>query len=150
MLHNLCAESMINLSHARRVLFVFIDSWPPENVADHILIKYWQAIEQSKRYDGLVIQSKNISGPQDLTNFARNTPITAALLRIPKKIFAPPQPPAPEGEESLEYNVSQNVAINRLIKRNDSFIPNDRTIYLRLSRTSSLWNVKHLCNYVRR
>lgn len=67
---------------------------------------FQQAIEQSKRYDGLAMQSKNISGQQDLSHFARNTPISANLLRIPKKIFAPPQPPAGEGEESLEYNVS--------------------------------------------
>lgn len=64
-----------------------------------------QAVEQSKRYDGLATHSKNISGHQDLSNFARNTPISASLLRIPKKIFAPPQPPN-EGDESLEYNVS--------------------------------------------
>ncbi len=63
-----------------------------------------QAIEQSKRYDGLSTHSRNISGQQDLSNFARNTPISASLLRIPKKIFAPPQPPAGEGDESLEYN----------------------------------------------
>jgi hypothetical protein len=63
-------------------------------------------VEQSKRYDGLAMHSKNISAQQDLSNFARNTPVSANLLRIPKKIFAPPQPPVGEGEESLEYNVS--------------------------------------------
>lgn len=52
------------------------------------------------------MHSKNISGQQDLSNFARNTPVSANLLRIPKKIFAPPQPPGGEGEEALEYNVS--------------------------------------------
>jgi hypothetical protein len=52
------------------------------------------------------MHSKNISGQQDLSNFARNTPVSANLLRIPKKIFAPPQPAVGEGEESLEYNVS--------------------------------------------
>ncbi|CRL05816.1 CLUMA_CG018842, isoform A [Clunio marinus] len=63
-----------------------------------------RAIEQSKRYDGLAINSKSISGQQDLNNFARNTPISASLLRVPKKIFAPPHPPPGEGEDSLEYN----------------------------------------------
>lgn len=68
-------------------------------------------MEQSKRYDGLAMHSKNILAQQDLTNFARNTPMTANLLRIPKKIFAPPQPPVSEGEESLEYNVSSFMGI---------------------------------------
>jgi hypothetical protein len=52
------------------------------------------------------MHSKNITGQQDLINFARNTPVSANLLRIPKKLFAPPQPPVGEGEEALEYNVS--------------------------------------------
>ncbi|CAO1427466.1 unnamed protein product [Diamesa serratosioi] len=63
-----------------------------------------RAVEQAKRYEGLSSQCKNVSGQQDLTNFARILPLTPNLLRLPKKIFAPPQPPAPvDGEESLEY-----------------------------------------------
>lgn len=65
-----------------------------------------QAIEQSKRYDSLAIQSKNINGQQDLSNFSRMLPVPANPLRVPKKIFAPPHPPQAEGEESLEFNVS--------------------------------------------
>jgi SH3 and cysteine-rich domain-containing protein 2 len=66
-----------------------------------------QAIEQSKRYDNLAIQSKNISGQQDLTNFSRILPVPPNALRVPKKVFAPPQPPATaEGEDPNEYNVS--------------------------------------------
>lgn len=69
--------------------------------------QFFQAIEQSKRYDNLAIQSKNIAGQQDLTNFSRILPVPPNALRVPKKIFAPPQPPvAVEGEDSLEYNVS--------------------------------------------
>ncbi|KAG5670352.1 hypothetical protein PVAND_000626 [Polypedilum vanderplanki] len=63
-----------------------------------------RAIEQSKRYDGLAIQSKNINAQQDLSNFSRILPVPANPLRVPKKIFAPPQPPPTEGEESLDYN----------------------------------------------
>lgn len=70
-----------------------------------------KATEQTKRYDGLATHSKNISGHQDLTNFARNTPISASLLRVPKKLFAPPQPPGTDGDESLEYNVSTETCL---------------------------------------
>lgn len=84
----------------------FIDPFSWKSFLSISLFNYLQAIEQSKRYDGLATHSKNISGQQDLTNFARNTPVTANLLRIPKKGFAPPQPPVGEGEEALEYNVS--------------------------------------------
>lgn len=110
-----------------------------------------QATEQSKRYDGLATHSKNISGHQDLSNFARNTPISANLLRIPKKIFAPPQPP-PEGDESLEYNVSAETCLpahhkshGKLTKFYNIF---NRTIYHQYLRTSSSLNVKHLSRYV--
>ena len=67
----------------------------------------FKAVEQAKRYEGLSSQCKNVSGQQDLSNFARILPFTPNLLRVPKKIFAPPQPPAPvDGEESQEYTVN--------------------------------------------
>lgn len=81
-------------------------------------------MEQSKRYDNLAIQSKNISAQQDLTNFSRILPVPSNALRIPKKIFAPPQPPATaEGEESLEYNVRRRrKSLNYLSKSVRYFI----------------------------
>lgn len=99
-------HKMINLSRPLNSLIFFCFFIVIKVETHYLIINISQAIEQSKRYDGLAMHSKNISGQQDLSNFARNTPISASLLRIPKKIFAPPQPPAADGEESLEYNVS--------------------------------------------
>lgn len=63
----------------------------------------------TRRYDGLASQSRLISGQLDLMNFAKNTPVAPNLLRIPKKVFAPPQPPQEALEDSHEYNVSHNL-----------------------------------------
>jgi len=87
-------------------LFSFIDLL--NNAQPHH--QQQQAIEQSKRYDGLAMHGKNISGQQDLSNFARIVPVTPNLLRIPKKIFAPPHSAATDGDDALEYNVSQLMA----------------------------------------
>lgn len=65
-----------------------------------------QAADQSKRYDGLVGQCKNINGFQDLTSFARSIQLPPNAQRVPKKAFAPPQPIAGEADESNEYGVS--------------------------------------------
>lgn len=54
----------------------------------------------------MAAQSKNVSGQQDLASFARILPLPPNPQRIPRKIFAPPQPPQQEGEEQSEYNVS--------------------------------------------
>lgn len=73
-------------------------------------------MEMTKRYDGLAAQSRLISGQQDLVNFAKNTPIAPNLLRIPKKVFAPPQPPQEALEESHEYNVSSKLVLTLKIR----------------------------------
>lgn len=71
-----------------------------------IIYIYLQAVEQAKRYDGLASQCKTVSGTQDLTYFVRSLPMPPNAHRIPRKIFAPPQPPQPvEGEEIPDYNV---------------------------------------------
>lgn len=65
-----------------------------------------QALEQAKRYDGLSNQCKSVSGPQDLSCFVRVLPLPPMPTRVPRKAFAPPQPPVPaEGEDNPEYNV---------------------------------------------
>lgn len=98
------------------------------------------------------MHSKNISGQQDLMNFARNTPVSASLLRIPKKIFAPPQPPPAEGEETLEYNVSARACASEGHRIIDVLMflfacLLNRTIYLQCLKTSSSLNVKRLFKY---
>lgn len=57
-----------------------------------------------KRYDGLINQCKLVSGPQDLGNLQRclstSSTTTSTPPRIPRKIFAPPQPPITEEEQA--------------------------------------------------
>lgn len=78
--------------------------------------------------------------------------MSASLLRIPKKIFAPPQPPVGEGEESLEFNVSAESCALEGRRTIDElmfaclFI---RTIYLQRLKMSSLLNAKLLFRYDR-
>uniref|UniRef100_A0A336LMM8 CSON012985 protein n=1 Tax=Culicoides sonorensis TaxID=179676 RepID=A0A336LMM8_CULSO len=65
-----------------------------------------KASDQAKRYDNLVGHCKNITGIQDLTNFARSIQLPVNALRVPKKAFAPPQPianVAGETDDSTDY-----------------------------------------------
>ncbi|XP_050098544.1 uncharacterized protein LOC126579207 isoform X2 [Anopheles aquasalis] len=52
-----------------------------------------KAMEQAKRYDGLAAQCKNVSPALDLGYFVRTLPLPPNVQRIPRKAFAPPQPP---------------------------------------------------------
>lgn len=65
-----------------------------------------QALETTKRYDNLAMQSKSISGQTDLMSFAKNMPVSANLRRVPKKMFASPQPHQDPSENPIDYNVS--------------------------------------------
>ncbi|XP_052860404.1 uncharacterized protein LOC128267575 isoform X2 [Anopheles cruzii] len=60
-----------------------------------------KAAEQAKRYDGLAAQCKNVSPTLDLGYFVRTLPVPPNVQRIPRKAFAPPQPPnaATRGED---------------------------------------------------
>ncbi|XP_053673953.1 uncharacterized protein LOC128724213 [Anopheles nili] len=51
-----------------------------------------KAVEQAKRYDGLVVQCKNVSPALDLGYFVRTLPVPQSVQRIPRKAFAPPLP----------------------------------------------------------
>lgn len=62
-----------------------------------------KASEQTKRYDALLLQCRNVSPQQDLTNFVRILPQSPNPQKVPKRPFVPPQPPV-EGEESIECN----------------------------------------------
>lgn len=76
-------------------------------MTNYLIIKnIFQAVEQARRYDGLASQCKSVSGLQDLGNLARVLPVPPNALKIPKKAFAPPQPPpTADGEEIPDYNV---------------------------------------------
>lgn len=58
----------------------------------------------------MIALSKSVSGPVDLTHFARSLPAPSGRGPILKRIFVPPQPPlTPEGEpQELQYKVSED------------------------------------------
>lgn len=63
------------------------------------------------------MQSKSISGQADLTSFAKNTPVSANLMRVPKKLFASPQPHQDPSENPIDYNVTEiSISSERVIK----------------------------------
>lgn len=73
-----------------------------------LLLFLLQALETTKRYDNLAMQSKSISGQTDLMSFAKNMPVSANLMRVPKKMFASPQPHQDPSENPIDYNVSSD------------------------------------------
>lgn len=63
-----------------------------------------------KRYNNLSTQCQSVSALQDLTNFVRMLPLSPNSQKVPRKVFAPPQPPGPgdaSADNSSEYNVSE-------------------------------------------
>lgn len=64
-----------------------------------------QAIEQSKRYDSLSLQCRNVSGPHDLSSFLRYLQ-PESPPKVPRKAYAPPQPAAGDFDEQSQYSVS--------------------------------------------
>lgn len=73
-----------------------------------------KASEQSKRYTSLTQQCNVVAPQQDLTNFVRILPSPVNLQKVPKRPFAPPQPPG-EVEDVNEYNDITPVLRNELV-----------------------------------
>lgn len=86
-----------------------------------------KAADQIKRYDGLSNQCKTISPQQDLTNFVRILPQSPNPQKVPKRAFAPPQPPA-EGEEPSDFNDNSPPPF-----RNELVIERNSSVQLRTS-----------------
>ncbi|KAJ8976792.1 hypothetical protein NQ317_014135 [Molorchus minor] len=71
-----------------------------------------RAMEQSRRYEGIIGQCKAVSGPADLTNLAKALPAPAGRGPITKRIFVPPQPPPPPDSvdgEPQDLPVNENI-----------------------------------------
>lgn len=67
-----------------------------------------QAAEQVKRYNNLSSQCQSVSALQDLTNFTRMLPLSPSSQKVPRKVFAPPQPQGDaSADNSSDYNVSE-------------------------------------------
>ncbi|XP_018568029.1 uncharacterized protein LOC108908470 [Anoplophora glabripennis] len=71
-----------------------------------------RAMEQCRRYEGLVSQCKAVSGPSDLTHLARALPTPTGRGPVMKRIFVPPQPPPPPDPvdgEPQDLQVNDNI-----------------------------------------
>uniref|UniRef100_A0A8D8FW57 Serine/threonine-protein kinase dkf-1 n=2 Tax=Culex pipiens TaxID=7175 RepID=A0A8D8FW57_CULPI len=95
--------------------------------AESISVK---ALEQSKRYDNLANQCKNVSPSQDLGYFVRSLPVPANSQQIPKKPFAPPQPE--EGEDFVDYGINILDSSASLLK-NELIVDSGASIQVRPS-----------------
>ncbi|RZB39395.1 uncharacterized protein BDFB_003178 [Asbolus verrucosus] len=67
-----------------------------------------QAMEQCRRYDGLVAQCKSVSAPTDLAHLARALPTPSGRPPVLKRVFVPPQPPPPPDPIDGEPQDMQN------------------------------------------
>lgn len=76
-----------------------------------------RALETTKRYDNLAMQSKSISGQTDLMSFAKNMPVSANLMRVPKKMFASPQPHQDPSENPIDYNENCELFKNEIVEK---------------------------------
>lgn len=70
------------------------------------MIIYFQASEQSKRYDALSQQCRIVSGQQDLNSFLRF--LQPDPPRVPRKAYAPPQSGPGDADDVLDYSVSRH------------------------------------------
>ncbi|GJQ87483.1 hypothetical protein Trydic_g19242 [Trypoxylus dichotomus] len=57
-----------------------------------------RAMEQCRRYDGLISQCKAVSGSNDLAHLARALPAPTGRGPIMRRPFVPPQPPPPQDQ----------------------------------------------------
>lgn len=85
-------------------------------------LHYFQALEKSQRYDSLITLCKSVSGPADLTHFARSLPAPTGRGPILKRIFVPPQPPPPPEGEIQELQPKVNLI----------FLYSQKYIYIKL------------------
>ncbi|XP_049823029.1 uncharacterized protein LOC109597113 isoform X3 [Aethina tumida] len=67
-----------------------------------------RAMEQCKRYEGLVSQCKMVSGPADLSHLSKSFPAPTGRGPVTKRIFVPPQPPPPPDPVDGEPPEPQN------------------------------------------
>ncbi|KAL5288901.1 hypothetical protein ACFFRR_009227 [Megaselia abdita] len=75
-----------------------------------------KAAEQVKRYNNLSSQCQSVSALQDLTNFARMLPLSPTSQKVPRKVFAPPQPQGDaSADNSSEYNEAVPLLRNELV-----------------------------------
>ncbi|XP_071050330.1 uncharacterized protein [Onthophagus taurus] len=84
-------------------------------VADSVLqgaeVLSTRAMEQCRRYEGLVSQCKSVSGPNDLSHLTRALPVPTTRGHILRRPFVPPQPPpsvqdqADDGTELLSDSI---------------------------------------------
>lgn len=78
---------------------------------------FFQAVEQTKRYETLSNQCRTISGNTDLAHLSRSLPIPTGRNSVIKRIFVPPQPPA--SPEAAEGDVANGHIIN--VSKQSSF-----------------------------
>lgn len=92
-----------------------------------------KALEQAKRYDNLANQCKNVSPSQDLGYFVRSLPVPANVQQIPRKLFAPPQPSAPDdGDDFVDYGINILDSTTSLLK-NELIVDSGASIQVRPS-----------------
>ncbi|XP_054736674.1 uncharacterized protein LOC129243579 [Anastrepha obliqua] len=73
-----------------------------------------KATDQAKRYSTLTIQCSSVVPMQDLTNFVRTLPLPSQAQKVPKRIFAPPQPPG-EADDTGDFNEMVAMMRNELV-----------------------------------
>ncbi|XP_068897059.1 uncharacterized protein Stacl isoform X1 [Tenebrio molitor] len=69
-----------------------------------------RAVEQTRRYEGLISQCKSVSSSTDLAHLARSLPTPAGRPPVLKRPFVPPQPPPPPDPVDGEPQDIQNVS----------------------------------------
>ncbi|XP_063929372.1 uncharacterized protein LOC135141810 isoform X4 [Zophobas morio] len=67
-----------------------------------------RAMEQCRRYEGLVSQCKSVSGSSDLAHLSRSLPTPTGRPPVLKRPFVPPQPPPPPDPVDGEPQDMQN------------------------------------------
>ncbi|XP_068897063.1 uncharacterized protein Stacl isoform X4 [Tenebrio molitor] len=67
-----------------------------------------RAVEQTRRYEGLISQCKSVSSSTDLAHLARSLPTPAGRPPVLKRPFVPPQPPPPPDPVDGEPQDIQN------------------------------------------
>ncbi|XP_037956778.1 uncharacterized protein LOC119686298 [Teleopsis dalmanni] len=73
-----------------------------------------KASDQAKRYGNLTIQCNSVSPTQDLTNFVRILPLPSQAQKVPRRVFAPPQPPS-EVNDAADLNDITPILRNELV-----------------------------------
>uniref|UniRef100_A0A1B0BR69 Uncharacterized protein n=1 Tax=Glossina palpalis gambiensis TaxID=67801 RepID=A0A1B0BR69_9MUSC len=93
--HAQVSRPMLDKSFHRKVqsrkIFTHRESF--ETIIAKTEEKLSKASDQSKRYNNLTAQCTSISPTQDLQNFVHILALPSQAQKVPKRAFAPPQPP---------------------------------------------------------